>query len=59
MDIDVIIERHEQKIKTLERDMSAMSNLPTNLNIQTNIWQSTNKRLMQWTHCRNSACSRL
>lgn len=24
MDIDVIIERHEQKIKTLERDMSAM-----------------------------------
>ena len=24
MDIEVIIERHEQKIQTLERDMSAM-----------------------------------
>ena len=31
MDIEVIIERHEQKIQTLERDMSAMKEVQTEI----------------------------
>lgn len=33
MDIEVIIERHEQKIQTLERDMSAMKEVQTEIRI--------------------------
>ena len=31
MDIEVIIERHEQRIKTLERDISAMKEVQTEI----------------------------
>ncbi len=31
MDVEVIIERHEQKIKSLERDMSAMKEVQTEI----------------------------
>jgi len=31
MDVEVIIERHEQRLKTLERDMSAMKEVQTEI----------------------------
>ena len=31
MDIEVIIERHEQRIKTLERDIAAMKEVQTEI----------------------------